>query len=401
MLLATLIMALREIARNTMRSLLTILGVVIGVGAVIALVTIGDGATQKVTASLESLGNNLLMISPHPDGRFVNTSNASKPFTESDAAAIAREISGLEHVAPTASRSMQVLSGNKNVRTNVTGTTGDYLAARTYLVAEGSGIEAALASTSAVCLLGQTVREELFGTQPALGQTIRVGKLSCEVIGVLKPKGAGGMGQDNDDLILMPLRAFQQRIAGNHDITMVFATARAGRSTSSLKSQIELLLRERRHVSPGDPNDFNVRDMQEIIETVSSTTGLLTSLLGAIAAVSLLVGGIGIMNIMLVSVTERTREIGIRMAIGALGGDVLLQFLIEAITLSMLGGLIGVIVGLLGAFAVTRALDFPYLISWQMVGLAFAFSAVVGVLFGYLPARKAARLNPIEALRHE
>ena len=401
MLLATIVMALREIARNTMRSLLTILGVVIGVGAVIALVTIGDGATQKVTASLESLGNNLLLISPHPDSRFVNTSNASKPFTEADAAAIAREITGLEHVAPTASRSMQVLTGNKNIRTNVTGTTAAYLAARTYSVAEGSGIETALASTGAVCLLGQTVREGLFGTQPALGQNIRVGKLSCAVIGVLKPKGAGGMGQDNDDLILMPLRAFQQRIAGNHDITMLFATARAGRPTSNLKSQIELLLRERRHIGPGDPNDFNVRDMQEIIETVSSTTGLLTSLLGAIAAVSLLVGGIGIMNIMLVSVTERTREIGIRMAIGALGGDVLLQFLIEAITLSMLGGLIGVIVGLLGAFAVTRALDFPYLISWQMVGLAFAFSAVVGVLFGYLPARKAARLNPIEALRHE
>jgi putative ABC transport system permease protein len=287
------------------------------------------------------------------------------------------------------------------MRTTVTGTTASYLAARGYVIAQGGGIEAALASTGAVCLLGQTVRAELFGTQPGLGQTIRVGKLACEVIGVLRPKGAGGMGQDNDDLILMPLRAFQQRIAGNHDLTMIFATARAGRSTGSLKNQIELLLRERRHVAPGDPNDFVVRDMQEIIETVSSTTGLLTSLLGAIAAVSLLVGGIGIMNIMLVSVTERTREIGIRMAIGALGGDVLLQFLIEAITLSMLGGLIGVVAGLLGAFAVTRALHFPYLISWQMVGLAFAFSAVVGVLFGYLPARKAARLNPIEALRHE
>jgi len=401
MLLSTIVMALREVRRNTLRSLLTILGVVIGVGAVIALVTIGDGATEKVRSNLEALGNNLLMISPHPDRRFVNTSGATEAFTDADVAAVSREISGLEQVAPTASRSLLVLAGNRNVRTTVMGTTADYLAARSYQVAEGPDAVAALGSTRAVCVLGTTPAKELFGQQSPVGRSVRVGKTACDVVGVLKSKGAGGMGQDNDDLILMPLRAFQQRVAGNHDVTMIFATAREGRSTGSLKGQIELLLRERRHAAPGEPNDFTVRDMQEIIETVSSTTGFLTSLLGAIAAVSLLVGGIGIMNIMLVSVTERTREIGIRMSIGALGGDVLRQFLIEAVTLSSLGGLVGVLVGLAGAFGVTRALGFPYLVSWQMVLLAFGFSAVVGVLFGYLPARKAAHLNPIDALRHE
>jgi putative ABC transport system permease protein len=401
MLLSTILMALAEVRRNTMRSLLTILGVVIGVAAVIALVTIGDGATAKVSANIASLGNNLLMISPEADRRMVNTGAAGKPFTEADVTAIRREIAGLEFVAPTSSQGLQAIVGTLNWRTSVTGTTADYLMARGFTVAQGTGIEAALATTRSVCVLGATPARELFGKTSPLGQTVRVGRQTCEVIGVLKSKGAGGMGQDNDDLILMPLRAFQQRVAGNRDISMVFATAREGRSTSGLKSQIEQLLRERRKVRTGELNDFNVRDMQEIIETVSSTTGLLTTLLAAVAAVSLLVGGIGIMNIMLVSVTERTREIGTRMAIGALGSDVLLQFLIEAVTLSSLGGLIGVVVGLLGAVGTTAALGFPFLLSWKMVLLAFGFSAAVGVLFGYLPARKAARFNPIDALRHE
>jgi len=401
MLLSTILMALREVRRNTMRSLLTILGVVIGVAAVIALVTVGDGATAKVRANIASLGNNLLMVSPEADRRMVNTGVAGRPFTESDVVAISREIAGVEFVAPTASRGMQAIVGSRNWRTTVTGTTADYLTARGFQVAAGVGVEAALATQRSVCVLGATPARELFGSEAPLGQSVRVGRMSCEIIGVLKSKGAGGMGADNDDLILMPLRTFQQRVAGNHDISMVFATAKEGRSTASLKKQIEQLLRERRHVRPGDANDFSVRDMQEIIETVSSTTGLLTSLLAAVAAVSLLVGGIGIMNIMLVSVTERTREIGTRMAIGALGSDVLLQFLIEAVTLSSLGGLIGVAVGLLGAVGITSLLSFPFLLSWKMVLLAFAFSAGVGVLFGYLPARKAARFNPIEALRHE
>ncbi|MDP1821893.1 MAG: ABC transporter permease [Archangium sp.] len=401
MLLSTFLMALREVRRNTMRSLLTMLGVVIGVAAVIALMTIGEGATAKVRQNIGALGNNLLMISPGADRRVVNTGQSGKPFDESDVQAITRELAGIEHVAPTQSRPLQVIAGSRNWRTTVTGTTADYLVARSFKVARGSGVEQALSTPRAVCVLGATPARELFGTQNPLGQSVRVGRLSCEVIAVLESKGAGGMGGDNDDLVLMPLRTFQQRIAGNRDVTMIYATAREGRSTAGLKRQVEELFRERRRVRPGEQNDFSVRDMQEIIDTVSSTVGMLTALLGAVAAVSLLVGGIGIMNIMLVSVTERTREIGTRLAIGALGSDVLLQFLIEAVTLSSLGGVIGMVVGLLGAAGICAALGFPFLVSGQMVLLAFAFSAGVGVLFGYLPARKAAHFNPIEALRHE
>ena len=401
MWLSTVLMALKEVRRHTMRSLLTILGVVIGVAAVIALVTIGDGATAKVRANISALGNNLLMISPEADRRLVNTGGAGKPFQEADVLAITREIGGIQAVAPSGSQPAQVVAGSRNWRTTITGTNGAYLSVRGYSVARGAGVEAALETARSVCVLGATPARELFGTADPLGQSIRVGRISCDVSGVLESKGAGGIGGDQDDLILMPLRTFQQRIAGNHDVTMIYASAKEGRSTAGIKLQLEQLFRERRHLRATDQNNFTIRDMQEIIDTVSSTTGLLTALLGAVAAVSLLVGGIGIMNIMLVSVTERTREIGTRLAIGALGTDVLLQFLVEAVTLSLLGGVIGVVLGLLGAFAATHLLAFPFLVSAQMVLLAFAFSAGVGVLFGYLPARKAARFNPIDALRHE
>jgi putative ABC transport system permease protein len=402
MIFSTILMALREVRRNTLRSLLTMLGVIIGVAAVIALETVGDGATAKVTQSISALGNNLLTISPEADRRMGSPSEAGKPFSEADVLALGREIAGLEHVAPTASKQLQAVVGSRNHRTTVTGGTGEFLEARGYLIdqGQGAGLEAALGSAQSVCVLGTTVQKELFGTQKALGQRVRLGRTTCEVIGVFKSKGSS-MGGDNDDLVLMPLRAFQQRVAGNHDVTLIYATARAGRSTASIKNQLERLLLERRHVRPGDTPTFTVRDMKEIIDTLSSTTGLLTTLLAAVAAVSLLVGGIGIMNIMLVSVTERTQEIGTRLAIGALGSDVLLQFLIEAVTLSSIGGLLGVITGLGGALGITSLLHFPFLFSWKMALLAFSFSMGVGVLFGFLPARKAARLNPIEALRHE
>jgi putative ABC transport system permease protein len=397
---STLSMALREVRRNTLRSALTMLGVVIGVAAVIALVTIGDGASAKVRESISALGKDLLMVTPETDRRFVNTGQSGRPFDEADVSAIRSELAGIHWVAPTQSRPLQVIVGSRNWRTTVSGTTADYLAARGFTVAKGEGVEAALGTSRPVCVLGATPARELFGRAPALGQLVRVGRVACEVIGVLAPKGAS-MGGDTDDVVLMPLKAFQQRVAGNRDIGMVYATAREGRSTSGLKRQLEELLRERRKVRAGEPNDFSVRDMKEVIDSVSVTTGLLTLLLGAVAGVSLLVGGIGIMNIMLVSVTERTREIGTRLAIGALGSDVLRQFLVEAVTLSSLGGIIGVAVGLLGAVVTTRVLGWPLLISAPMVLLAFGFSVGVGVLFGYLPARKAARLNPIEALRHE
>jgi ABC-type antimicrobial peptide transport system permease subunit len=241
----------------------------------------------------------------------------------------------------------------------------------------------------------------LFGNQDPLGMQVRVGKVSCQIIGTLVSKGTAGLGQDQDDLILIPLATFQRRITGNNDISLILVSAEEGLDTSIVAESIRALLRQRRHRPLGSDDDFNVRDMAEIADTVTSTTTALTALLGAIAAVSLLVGGIGIMNIMLVSVTERTREIGIRLAIGAFAGEVMMQFLLEAIVLSTLGGVIGVILGLIGSFFAARSLALPFVIPPEIVALAFAFSALVGVLFGYLPARKAAQLNPIEALRHE
>ncbi len=390
MLITTILMAFREIRRNAMRSLLTMLGVIIGVGSVIALVTLGDGATAKIRDNISSLGNNLLIVTPN-----------GKPFSEADSQTLARELAGLERVASTASASLKVVSGSKNWKTTITGATADFLSVRNFEIARGPDAVAALATPRPVCILGATPAKELFGSQDPLGQTIRAGRMSCTIIGLLKAKGASSFGNDNDDVILMPLRAYQQRIGGSRAIYAIYATAKPGRATSTLKAQIEQLFRQRRQLRAGEDNDFRVHDMQEIIKTVSTTTGLMTALLGAVAAVSLLVGGIGIMNIMLVSVTERTREIGTRLAIGALGSDVLLQFLIEAVTLSSLGGLIGVILGLLGAFAGAKALNFPFMFSPSIVVLAFLFSAGVGVIFGYLPARKAAKFNPIDALRYE
>jgi putative ABC transport system permease protein len=401
MLFTTVQMALRELRRNKMRSFLTMLGVVIGVGAVISLVTIGDGATASVTESISAMGKNLLMVQPGMRRGPGAPSTVGAPLDEGDAQAIAREISGARVVAPSASKGVLAVVGNKNWRTTVTGSTQAIMEARSYTVGSGRAMnDLDVQSGSPVALIGTTVARELYGESDPVGQSLRLGKVTLDVIGVLASKGTG-MGTDNDDVVIMPLKAFQQRIAGNRDVTMIFVTVHEGRSTTSVKSQIEALLRERRRLKPEDDSDFHVRDMQEIIDAVGQTTSLLTMLLGAIAAVSLLVGGIGIMNIMLVSVTERTREIGIRLAIGALGKDVLRQFLIEAVVLSTIGGMIGVVLGLAGAFAAARYMDIAFLIAPDVVLLAFVFSGAVGVLFGYLPARKAANLNPIDALRHE
>ncbi|HTM44022.1 MAG TPA: ABC transporter permease [Polyangiaceae bacterium] len=400
MLLNAFLMALAEIRRNALRSLLTMLGVVIGVGAVIALVTVGDGTTLNVQQSISSLGNNLVMVRPGADRH--GPSSAAQPFTEKDSDALAKQIPAAFAVAPSASKAMLAVFGNRNWRTTITGTNMAYFAARGFAVAKGRAMTAADAqSAHPTCWIGSTIATELYGATDPLGTSLRLGKVSCDVVGVLASKGSGIMGMDNDDLILMSLRAFQQRVAGNGDVTLIYVSVAEGRSTASTKSQIESLFRERRRITPGEPDDFNVRDVAEIVEAFSSTTVMLTALLAAIAGVSLLVGGIGIMNIMLVSVTERTREIGIRLAIGALGRDVLLQFLIEAIVLSTLGGVVGVILGLVGGYAATHAMDLPFLVSGKIVSLSFLFSAFVGVLFGYLPARKAAQLDPIDALRHE
>ncbi|MEX2206888.1 MAG: ABC transporter permease [Myxococcota bacterium] len=395
-------LALLAIRRNVLRSSLTMLGIVIGVAAVIAMVTIGAGATAKVTSDLASLGTNLLLIRPGqgqmgPGG----ARSDSAMFEAQDAGAILAEVGGVAAVAPTASRPVQAIAGSRNWSTSVTGSTASFLDVRSWVLSGGrSFTESEERAGKPVCLIGATVRRELFGGRDPLGERMRLGKLTCEVIGTLASKGESTFGQDQDDFVLVPLRWFQRRIAGNLEVGAIFASARDGVSTPKVQSDIERLLRERRR-SPTGEDDFSVRDMKEIATAVTGTTRVLTGLLGAVAAVSLLVGGIGIMNIMLVSVTERTREIGIRLAIGALEREVLAQFLIEAVVLSSVGGVIGIAVGLALAIAGVRTLAVPFVFQPGIVVLAFVFSATVGVIFGYFPARQAARLDPIEALRHE
>ena len=403
MLWSTLLMSLREIRRNTLRSLLTMLGVIIGVGAVVVLVTLGKGASAKVESDIAKLGNNLLIVSPGANRRGP-AANTARAFDRTDVAAIRREVSGIAAIAPASQKQTLVVAGNRNWNTQVVGTTPGYLEVRSYTVASGRAFtESEATSGRAVVVLGQTVREELFGSQDPIGQQVRVGRVPAEVIGILSAKGQSAMGTNQDDLVLMPIATFQRRVAGstagNKDITSIYVSAAEGRPTILVQNQIESLLRQRRR--PAGEDDFTVRDMAEIAATMASATGAMTALLGAIAGVSLLVGGIGIMNIMLVSVTERTREIGIRLSIGALPGEVLLQFLIEAVVLSSLGGLLGILSGLSGGWFAAQKLEVPFIVVPQIVLVAFLFSAAVGVVFGILPARRAARLNPIEALRHE
>ncbi len=401
MVFATLLMALREIRRNVMRSVLTTLGIVIGVGAVIMLVTLGQGATDKVTADISKMGVNMLTVVPGAERRG-GTSVGAAPLTMDDARAIRREIAGVTAVAPSSGRGLLVVYANKNWSTTVTGVTNEYFAVRDLKLETGRAFsDVELQGGMPACILGSTVLKELFGRQDPLGAAVRVGKVSCRVIGTTVSKGQNTFGMDQDDFVLMPLVAFQRRIAGNSDIGAISLSAASEGAIAKAKEQLTALMRERRKVAVGAPDDFSVRDMKEIADTLSSVTAALTTLLGAVAAVSLLVGGIGIMNIMLVSVTERTREIGIRMAIGARAHEVLLQFLVEAVMLSLLGGVIGMGLGLGGSYAAGRALGFPFHVMPQVVVIAFVFSAAVGVAFGFFPARRAARLNPIDALRHE
>ncbi|MGA1796349.1 MAG: ABC transporter permease [bacterium] len=399
----TILLALREIRRNVMRSSLTILGIVIGVAAVITMVTLGKGATLKVTSDITKLGTNMLQLRPGQGFRGPGgTRAAASMFDVKDAEVIKRDISGLAAVAPAASDRVQAIYGNVNWSTSVTGSDNAFLQVRNWSLKEGrefTGNE--LQGGKTVCILGSTVRDNLFASQDPLGSTIRLKRLSCQVIGVLESKGQSGFGSDQDDFVLIPLRTFQRRIAGNDDVEVIYISAQDGVSTEKVQQDVERLMRERRHIAQGKDDDFNVRDMKELVSTLTGTTKLLTALLAAVAAVSLLVGGIGIMNIMLVSVTERTREIGIRLAIGAREREVLMQFLVEAVVLSSLGGLAGIIIGLSASAIGAHFLQVPFVFTLGIVLLAFLFSGAVGVLFGFFPARQAARLNPIDALRHE
>jgi putative ABC transport system permease protein len=398
---STFVMALQAIRRNAMRSFLTALGIVIGVAAVIAMVHLGESATASVQNQISSLGDNLLIVAPGKRPRGPGgTRGTAESFRIVDSEAVAQEISGVT-VAPAVTSATVVVYGNTNWPTNATGTTNEFLEVRGWKMARGRAFEAQELHTGApVCVLGATVVRELFGGEEALDATIRVGKLPCRVVGVLAAKGGSSMGGDQDDTLLMPMVTVQRRLIGNRDVHVLYVTADGGR-TAVAKAEIEALLRQRRGIRTGDDDNFEVHDMKEVAQTLASTTAILTLLLGGIAGVSLLVGGIGIMNIMLVSVTERTREIGIRLAIGALGREVLLQFLMEAAVLSTIGGIIGAGLGIAGTAFATSKLDMPFTLVPEIVIASFVFSAAVGIVFGYMPARKASRLNPIDALRHE
>jgi putative ABC transport system permease protein len=397
-----LLLALREIRRNLLRSSLTTLGIVIGVAAVIVMVTLGRGATAQVTSDIASLGSNVLTILPGQRMGPGGASGGARAFDAKDVEALIRDVPSLAAVAPVSSQSLNAIFGNANWQTRVSGTTSEYLHIRTWTVEQGRRFsEAEVRGGSAVCLLGATVRKQLFGAQDAVGTRIRLGAVSCEVIGVLAAKGKSGMGQDQDDNVLLPLRAFQRRIAGNDDIREIQVSIRKDASLAKAKTDVQALMRELRRVAPGADDNFFIMDPQDIASTLTGATRTLTALLAAVASVSLLVGGIGIMNIMLVSVTERTREIGVRLAIGALERDVLTQFLVEAVVLSAFGGLVGVVLALVASALAARALLVPFVLDAQIVLVAFLFSTMIGILFGYFPARRAAHLNPIDALRHE
>jgi len=395
-------LALRAISRNLLRSFLTVLGVVIGVAAVIAMVTIGNGTTEQVKSELSRLGTNMLFVRPGQFGPG-RASTEAKRFDDRDVEAIRNQISGIRAVAPqNRSSAATVIFGGKNHQTSVIGTTNDYLIAQDWTIALGRDFQPAEDRGGQIgCIIGETVRQELFGAENPVGQTVRVSNISCPVIGVLARKGQSGLGDDQDDTIIMPLKIHQRRIGGTTTISSIMVSAQDGVSTAKVQSDLQNLLRERRRINIGREDDFTVNDMTQIASAMTGTTTLLTGLLGAVAAVSLLVGGIGIMNIMLVSVTEHTREIGIRLAIGALEKQVLTQFLVEAVMLSAFGGLVGILTGLGLAYAVVSYLTVPFVTSPSIIFLAFAFSAAIGVIFGYFPARRAASLSPIEALRHE
>jgi putative ABC transport system permease protein len=396
-----LVLAMRALRRNLMRSTLTMLGIVIGIAAVITMVNLGAGATAQVTAQIASLGSNLLTILPGQRFTMGQTATA-KPFKMADAEAIAQEISAIIAVVPMSSQSIIAIFGNEHWSTTITGTDNRFFTVREWSIAIGRLFtESELRAGKAVCILGATVRRQLFGSQDPLGSKIRLKHLSCQVIGILTAKGQSAIGRDQDDLVLVPLRTFWRRIAGNQDIGLIQVSARAGAATEQVKRDLEALMRERRRITPSEDDDFNVRDMQELVTMLTGTTQVLTALLGAVAAVSLLVGGIGIMNIMLVSVTERTREIGIRLAIGALEREVLMQFLVEAVVLSALGGVVGIVVAVVASMELATLLQVPFVFNTGIAGVALLFSAAVGVIFGYFPARKAAHLDPIEALRYE
>ena len=387
-----------------MRSGLTMLGIIIGVAAVIAMVAIGTGAKEQVASSIAQIGQNtvLVMSGAGSRGGVRGGWGSSPTLTRQDYEAIRKEIPGVIRATPDVRKNAQVMAGNQNVNTTVNGAGEDYAEIRAWEFLEGGNFSAADVKASAkVAILGQTVATNLFGDASPVGQVVRIQNAPYVVVGLLKPKGMSMMGSDQDDVVLVPWTSALVRLTGTDSFRSITVQAESAEQVEAVMEDLSALLRQRHRIRDGAEDDFHVRSQQEIMEMATSTAQTMTLLLAAIAGVSLLVGGIGIMNIMLVSVTERTREIGVRMAVGARGGDILLQFLVEAVVLSVGGGLIGIGLGEGIAQIVSAKLGWNTLVSPESVALAFVFSAAIGIFFGFYPARKAAGLDPIEALRYE
>jgi putative ABC transport system permease protein len=409
-ILATLRLALRALARNKLRSALTMLGIIIGVGAVIAMVAIGNGANKQIQDQIAAMGSNLLMVGSGSVNRggMRMGAGATKTLVYDDALAIQRESPAVAAVAAASQTSGQIVFGNDNWSTGIIGTEPQYFEIRNWPIASGSTFDQQQVEQNAnVVVIGETVRKNLFGATDPIGQTVRIntrtgGSLPFTVVGLLQPKGtAPGMGQDQDDQVFIPLTTLQKKMTGETWLRFMMVSAVSLQASTAAEQQITALLRDRHRIRAGMDDDFFVRNMKDVADSAEQASQVMTILLASIASVSLVVGGIGIMNIMLVSVTERTREIGIRIAIGATEEDVQRQFLIEAFVLSVIGGAIGIIVGMLASFIISNQFKWPVLISPSSIVIAALFSMAIGIFFGYYPARKASRLDPIDALRYE
>ncbi|MBI3804525.1 MAG: ABC transporter permease [Nitrospirae bacterium] len=394
----------RALSRNAMRSILTMLGMIIGVGAVITMVSVGQGAKEQVEAQIATIGSNMLLVFPGSTTQAGVRSGAGAmtTLTEEDSAAIEKELSAVRASAPSLRTTAQVISANQNWSTQVSGSTPNFFLIRDWHFESGSPFTPSdVTGANKVAVIGKTVATSLFGAQDPIGQIIRIRNVPFKVAGVLAPKGQSAQGQDQDDTIIIPITTLQKRIMGVNYIGIILVSANAPEETAVAQEQIRQLLRQRHRLQAGQEEDFSVRNMADIASAAESASKIMALLLGSIASVSLIVGGIGIMNIMLVSVTERTREIGIRMAVGARGRDILLQFLMEAIVLSFIGGLLGIGLGIGSSKLISSLVQWPTIVSPQSILLASAVSIAIGVFFGLYPARRAASLDPIEALRYE